>query len=89
MGLLFTSAFVLCFPSAFAYATPGGRVALIVLALAVIVAQAGLGDRLSLAKYISAPTSAACCVLEARAASEATLSLAVGLLSSIAAVASN
>ena len=87
MGLLFTAAFVLAFPSAFAYASDAGRVGLVVLALAVISAQTGRADRFSLAKYIAAPVASACCVLEARAASEGTLSLAVGLLSSIAAVA--
>lgn len=88
MGLLLTAAFVLSYPSAFAYATEAGRVGLVVLALAVIAAQTGRADRLSVAKYIAAPVASACAVLEARAASEAMLSLAVALLSSIAAIAS-
>lgn len=87
MGLVFAAAFVLAFPSAFAHATDGGRVALVVLAFAVITAEAGYGDRFVLAKYLSAPTATACTVLEARVHSDGALPLAVALLSSIAATA--
>ncbi len=87
MGGLFAACFVLSFPGAFAHATDGGRAALVLLALAVITAQAGYADRLSLAKYIAAPLASACTVLEARASSEGTLALALGLVASVAAVA--
>lgn len=88
MGLVFAAAFVLSFPAAFAYASLAGRVLLVVLALAVITAEAGYSNRSVLAKYVCAPAATACTVLEARAGAEGTLPLAIALLTSIAATAS-
>lgn len=87
MGLIFAAAFVLAFPAAFAYASDLGCVLLVVLALTVITAEAGYGDRFALAKYVAAPISTACSVVEARPESDATLALAITLLTSIAATA--
>lgn len=88
MGLVFAAGFVLSFPAAFAYAEIGGRVLLVLLALAVITAEAGYTNRFALAKYVCAPAATACSVLEARAGADGTLPLAIALLTSIAATAS-
>ena len=87
MGLLFAAAFVLAFPAAFAYATDLGGVLLVTLALTVITAEAGYGDRFALAKYLAAPISTACSVVEARQESTASLALSIALLTAIAATA--
>lgn len=88
MGVVLAAAFVLSFPAAFAYAASlGSQALLVVLALTVITAEAGYGDRFALAKYVSAPTATACSVLEAQGGVEGTLPLAVALLTSIGATA--
>ena len=89
MGLVFAAAFVLTFPAAFAHASVGGQALLVILALAVITGEAGYGDRFLLAKYVVAPAATACTVLEARGEAEATLPLAMVLLTSIGATASS